>query len=143
MTAESLFSICNITAMLGWILLMTAPRWVVSRKLVRSGIFPILLAVVYLLLIAIHLPSSEGGFGSLAQVDQLFQNPWALLAGWVHYLAFDLFMGIWEVKDAEARGISHWLVVPCLIFTFMLGPIGMLLYMVLRGVVKKEVILEI
>ena len=64
----------------------------------------------------------------------LFSNPWALLAGWVHYLAFDLFVGSWEVRDSQARGIPHWLVLPCLFLTFMFGPAGWLLYMAVRVV---------
>jgi hypothetical protein len=54
------------------------------------------------------------------------------LAGWIHYLAFDLLVGIWEVRDSHERGVPHWLVIPCLFFTFMLGPIGFLLYCAVR-----------
>ena len=143
MTPEALFGLANMTAMIGWILLLALPRWIVTRKVIRSGIFPILLGIAYLLLIVLFFGESEGGFGSLEDVAKLFVNPWALLAGWIHYLAFDLFVGIWEVKDAEERGISHWFVAPCLFFTFMFGPIGMLLYMIVRTVAKKKVILEI
>jgi hypothetical protein len=56
-----------------------------------------------------------------------------LLAGWTHYLAFDLIVGSWEVRDARERGISHWLVVPCLALTFMFGPVGFLAYQALRA----------
>ena len=63
----------------------------------------------------------------------LFSNPWALLAGWVHYLAFDLLIGTWEVRDSRERGVPHLLVVPCLILTFLLGPAGWLLYMGVRS----------
>jgi len=73
----------------------------------------------------------------------LFANRWVLLAGWIHYLCFDLFIGSWQVRDAAARGISHWLVVPCLFFTFMFGPVGLLLYFVLRfSVTRKLTLLE-
>ena len=75
-------------------------------------VVPSLLAVVYVVLVAATLPRSEGGFSSLAGVSALFDNPWALLAGWTHYLAFDLFIGGWEVRDAQRRGIPHLLVVP-------------------------------
>ena len=56
-----------------------------------------------------------------------------LLAGWVHYLAFDLFVGSWEVEDARARGVSHWLVLPCLLCTFLAGPAGLGLYLLVRA----------
>ena len=86
------------------------------------------------MLITLHFPGAKGGFGSLADVSLLFSEPALLLAGWVHYLAFDLFIGAWEVRDAQKHGVPHLLVVPCLILTFMLGPIGLLLYFAIRTV---------
>jgi hypothetical protein len=83
-------------------------------------------------LIVQHFGRSDGGFGSLAEVTRLFANPAMLLAGWLHYLAFDLFLGAWEVRDAQRHGVPHLLVVPCLLLTFLLGPIGLLSYMVIR-----------
>jgi hypothetical protein len=79
------------------------------------------------------MPGSEGGFSSLTGVSALFDNPWGLLAGWTHYLAFDLFIGGWEVRDARRRGIPHLLVVPALALTFLLGPGGLLLYLGIRS----------
>ena len=70
------------------------------------------------------LPGSEGGFSSLDDVALLFSNPWMLLAGWIHYLAFDLLVGTWEARDSRDRGIPHLLLVPCLILTFLFGPPG-------------------
>jgi Domain of unknown function (DUF4281) len=67
-------------------------------------------------------------------VAALFTNRWLLLAGWVHYLAFDLLIGSWETRDAQERGVPHLLLVPCLFFTFMFGPAGWLLYMGIRTV---------
>ncbi|MGI8884891.1 MAG: ABA4-like family protein [Pyrinomonadaceae bacterium] len=138
MKAEQIFSIANLIAMLGWIILAVAPRWILTRKIVLSGAIPLLLSVAYLVLIVLFFGSTDGGFGSLAGVMKLFTNEWATLAGWIHYLAFDLFVGTWEVKDSQAKGISHWFVVPCLFLTFMLGPIGFLLYSVLRFFLAKE-----
>lgn len=137
MKAEQIFSIANLIAMISWILLAVAPRWVLTRKIVLSGAIPLLLSLAYLILIAALFGSSEGGFGSLAGVMKLFTYEWTVLAGWIHYLAFDLFVGIWEVKDAQAKNISHWFVIPCLFLTFMLGPIGFLLYSILRLFLAK------
>jgi len=92
-------------------------------------VMPVLLAIIYLALLIVTLPWSEGGFSSLAGVRALFDNPWALLAGWTHYLAFDLFIGGWEVRDARERGIPHLLIVPALVLTFLVGPVGLLLYL--------------
>lgn len=138
MNAETVFSIANFTALAGWLLLVFAPRWTWTRKIVISGVIPLVLSVAYVILIVFSFGSAEGGFGSLADVMRLFTNQWAMLAGWLHFLALDLFAGSWEVKDAEARGISHWFVVPCLILTFLLGPSGFLLYHVLRRVVPNK-----
>ena len=138
MNAETIFSIANLTALAGWILLAVAPRWRFTGKLVLSGAIPLLLSAAYLILIVLFFGSAEGGFGSLADVMKLFTNQWAVLAGWIHYLAFDLFIGSWEVKDARERGISHWFVAPCLVLTFLLGPIGFLLYHILRRVVPNK-----
>jgi hypothetical protein len=132
MSAETIFSVANMTALLSWILLAVAPRWRVTRVAIHAGTIPLLLSAAYLVLIVMFFGSAEGGFGSLADVMKLFTNPWAALAGWIHYLAFDLFVGAWEVRDAERKGVSHWLVIPCLFFTFLFGPIGLLMYMVIR-----------
>ena len=138
MNIETIFSIANFTALAGWILLVFVPRRTWTRKIVLSGAIPLLLSVAYLILIILFFGKSEGGFGSLADVMKLFTNQWATLAGWIHYLAFDLFVGSWEVKDAQSRGVSHWFVIPCLILTFLLGPIGFLLYNILRLVVPNK-----
>jgi hypothetical protein len=138
MNAETVFSIANTLALIGWILLILAPRWKWTQKIVVSGGVSLLLAIAYLILIVLFFGKAEGGFGSLAEVMKLFTNQWATLAGWIHYLAFDLFVGRWEVRDAQMRGISHWFVIPCLVLTFLLGPIGFLLYHILRLAVPSK-----
>ena len=138
MKAEQIFSIANLVAMISWILLAIAPRSMLTRKIVLSGAIPLLLSAAYLTLIAVFFGRSEGRFSSLAGVMKLFTYEWTVLAGWIHYLAFDLLVGIWEVKDAQAKNISHWFVIPCLFLTFMLGPIGFLLYVILRLFLAKE-----
>ena len=139
MKAEQIFSIANLIAIAGWLLLALAPKWKFTRLAVLSGAVSLLLSAAYLILIVLFFGSAEGGFGSLPDVMKLFTNEWVVLAGWIHYLAFDLFVGSWEVKDSQARGISHWFVIPCLFLTFMFGPIGFLLYNILRFLlVKKE-----
>jgi hypothetical protein len=137
-TLETLFSICSRFVLPGWLLLIVAPRWKGTTRLISSCLIPLPLACVYLWLIVTHFRSSTGGFGSLAQVAQLFANPYLLVAGWIHYLAFDLFIGSWEVRDAQRLSIHHLWVVPCLLLTFLLGPIGLLLYFVLRWSLRRE-----
>jgi hypothetical protein len=120
-----------VIALAGWLPLVLLPRvrWTAT---VVPAVVPLLLAVVYAVLVAATLARSEGGFSSLAGVKTLFDDPWLLLAGWTHYLAFDLFIGGWELRDAQQRGIPHLLVVPALVLTFLLGPVGWLLYLTIR-----------
>jgi hypothetical protein len=132
---ELLFQIANQVAFLGWLLLLVAPRWRGTRVVVLSGALPLLLAATYVVLIAYQTfahPAPGAGFGSLSQVAALFREPWALLAGWVHYLCFDMAVGAWEARDAHRRGMPHLVLIPCLAATFMLGPLGLLLYCGLR-----------
>ena len=132
MKAEQIFSVVNLIAIIGWLLIAILPRWKYTRLVVLSGGIPLLLAVAYAVLIVMFFGQAEGGFGSLADVMKLFTNEWAVLAGWIHYLAFDLFVGSWEVRDSQEKGVSHVLVIPCLFLTFMFGPIGLLAYCILR-----------
>jgi hypothetical protein len=137
MTAEQLFSILNLITLAAWLPLLFLPR-VRWSATVLPVVVPSLLAVVYIAIVAATFAQSEGGFSSLADVAALFENPWMLLAGWIHYLAFDLFIGGWEVRDAQRRGIRHLLVVPALALTFVFGPAGLLLYLVIRWFTTHE-----
>lgn len=138
MTLEQIFSICSTFAMVGWILLMVAPRWRWTERLIIIGVWPALLSVVYLILIVVHFGTAEGGFGSLAEVSKLFESKGALLAGWVHYLAFDLLIGAFEVKKAKEERIPHLLIIPSLVLTFFLGPIGFLLFVLTRSIRNRR-----
>src|SRR6185436_20157970 len=102
------------------LIFMGRRRW--ANTLVSGIILPVLLSVLYAALLATHWGETEGGFTSLAGVRALFSNQWLLLAGWVHYLAFDLFVGSWELRDAQQHRIPHLVMIPCLILTFLFGP---------------------
>ena len=93
---------------------------------------PLVRSAGYASIVLAFWSSAEGGFDSLAGVARLFESRWLLLAGWVHYLAFDLLVGAWEVRTARREGIAHALVLPCLVATFLLGPAGYLLFQALR-----------
>lgn len=95
-------------------------------------IVPGLLAVAYVLLIWVGMHAEGGGFGSIEEIRALFADDSALVAGWFHYLAFDLFVGSWIVRDGLERRIPAPLVLPCLPLTFLFGPTGLLLYFILR-----------
>ena len=132
MTPEQAFSIVNLIATAAWVALVILPgrRWVTD--IVTSTAVPLLFAIVYVGIVAATVGHTPGGFSTLAGVAALFSNPWVLLAGWIHYLAFDLLIGTWETRDAREHGVPHLQLVPCLILTFLFGPAGWLLYRIVR-----------
>ena len=132
MSFEQLFSSASTLAMLGWVILIFLPRAWKWLNFVPSILIPLILSLFYSYLIARYFFSAEGGFDSLANVQQLFTHPGAALAGWVHYLAFDLFVGGYIAKRADEIGLSRLIQVPILLLTFMLGPFGYLLFMLVK-----------
>jgi hypothetical protein len=130
------FSLGGNLTMLGWLGLIVSLFWAPARPAVQAAtrlIIPALLAVAYGLLIYAGFGEAEGGgFGSIAEVRALFASDSALTAGWLHYLAFDLFVGSWIVADGLRHRIPALLILPCLPLTFLFGPLGLLLFLALR-----------
>lgn len=139
MSPDSVFQICSTIAMVGWlILVIISPFWSGFDKFL-IGVVITLFTIVYAWLISqVFRPEDFQKFGSLNGVMELFTDKTAVTAGWVHYLAFDLFTGIWIKKNANKYGIHHLILVPCLLLTFMLGPIGLLLYLLIRTINTKQ-----
>jgi Domain of unknown function (DUF4281) len=135
-TANQIFSVANLVAGATWLVLALFPRRRWATHVAAGAVVPALFSGAYVVIIAATFREAQGGFSSLPEVALLFSDPWLLLAGWIHYLAFDLLVGAWEVRDSQQRRIPHLLVVPCLALTFMFGPAGWLLYMGLRTVRK-------
>lgn len=139
MTAADVFSLSNPTAMVMWILMIVLPKWKVTRFLIDYKIIPLLLSLVYVVYITISIRTGNGmNFGSIAGVMELFTKENAVLAGWVHYLAFDLLVGMWMLDQNKKLGIHQLLMVPCLFGTFLLGPIGFLLFMLIKSFKTKQ-----
>ncbi len=129
---EMAFSIASLAAMACWAALILLPRrWPVLPALTGLAV-PLGLAIAYSVLILTHFFGSEGGFDSLANVRLLFQSDAALLAGWIHYLVFDLLIGGWIAKTSDELGISRLIQAPILVATFMFGPLGWLLFQGVR-----------
>lgn len=130
------FALGGKLAMLGWLGLLVSLFVAPARPTVQIAtrlVIPALLAIAYGLLIYAGFGEAEGGgFGSIAEVRALFASDSALAAGWLHYLAFDLFVGSWIVADGLERRIPALLILPCLPLTFLFGPLGLLLFIVLR-----------
>ncbi len=124
---DALFRATSAAALLGWLLLIAGPRrpwvfWALGGALVGG------LCLVYgVLVMAFFFTVPGGGFGTLAELMRLFTVPEVALAGWVHYLAFDLAVGLWIAHRADAEGVSRWLQAPVLGVTFLFGPLGLLM----------------
>ncbi len=135
MTAAQVFAIANPFALLGWAVLAAAivlkRPWL--RDTVAGRLWPLALAVLYVVALMLGWGTSGGNFSSLAGVRQLFTSDWTLLAGWVHYLAFDLFVGSWIAAETERAGLSRLWLIPVLPLTFLFGPAGFLLFFVVRS----------
>lgn len=137
LTPDQLFILANAFIVPPWLMLAFAPHHRLTERLVHTPVAPAVLCALYIaaLIAGAALeppPPADAGFQSLRGVMVLFDAPWGALVGWVHYLAFDLFIGAWEVRDARTRNIPHRWVLPCLLFTLMLGPSGLLLYLAVR-----------
>jgi hypothetical protein len=138
MSAETLFRVVSVAIVPGWLMLMLAPRARITERIVLSGLYSLAFALAYLVLMLAFYPSAAGGVGSLADVSRVLANPYLLLAGWIHYLAFDLFVGAWETRDAAARSVPHLLLMPCLSLTLLFGPIGLVAYFGARAIASRS-----
>lgn len=130
--AERLFELANLCILPAWLLLMLAPQWHRTRSLVTSGNYSMAYAVLYLVILALNINIEQFSFSTLQNVQQLFADSNILLAGWIHYLAFDLLIGAWISKDASALKINHFALIPVLALTFYLGPVGYLTYRLIK-----------
>jgi hypothetical protein len=128
MTADQLFALANAAVLPAWAILIGAPRgrwgWV---DIIPRLIIPVLLSALYAGLILTYLSSSGGGFSSVAALRQLFAHDHVLVAGWVHYLAFDLMIAVMMAGKMDQMGLSRLSQAPLLGLIFIFGPLGVLL----------------
>jgi len=140
MDAELLFKFANLFAAAGWLGMIVGI--VTNRPWLRDRLarvyWPMTIAVCYTLAIITGWSSGEGGFASLAEVRRLFASDWLLLAGWMHYLAFDLFVGASIAAEAERANLSRLVLIPVLPLSFLFGPMGFLLFHVIRLVRQRQ-----
>lgn len=129
-----------------WALLILAPRSTITDRLVHSAAWPVTLGLFYLIAMGLSMFAGVTGnvafegaisFTTIEGVRNIFGSDMGVFVGWSHYLVFDLFVGMWEARDARRCGFSHLLLIPCLLLTYMLGPVGLLLYLCLRFITKK------
>ena len=142
MSLDTLFQIASITAMVGWVVLLISPWAPHFADRVGGIAIPLLLSIGYSVGVVAFWGLSEGGFDTLDNVVQLFSAREVVLVGWVHYLAFDLFVGAWQVRVARRDALPFLLVVPCLALTFLAGPLGLALFLALRFGMRRKLFLE-
>lgn len=131
MSAETAFIGCTALSGAGWALLLLWPGNP-SVQRIAGVTFPCVLAATYLGALGWHARELSGGFTSLDAVARLFSHRWALLAGWIHFLTFDLFVGSWMAADASARRVGRVPLAIVLLLTFLFGPAGLLAYLTIR-----------
>jgi hypothetical protein len=135
--ADLLFSLANLIVLVGWAALLLAP---VKRgaAIATARLAAALVCGLYVTLLVRGLAVGPGlpegaGFTSLDGVAALFSARAAVLGGWIHFLAFDLFVASWQAEDAPNAGVPHALLIPCLLLTLFAGPAGLLLYLLVKG----------
>jgi len=131
LSPHELFRFANPAALMGWVWLLLwlfLPQNLQQRTQSVGLLMPLLQAVFYSALILVYFANNTGGFGSLVDVMAMFTDPGVALAGWVHYLSFDLFVGWCITKHSLVHRINPLLIIPCLVLTFLLGPMGFFLY---------------
>ncbi len=141
-TLSTYFKWATILAMTGWLALALFPNHVYTERYV-IGVSAALLSILYGFLLIFGKKYDEGvkykgSFKDLEGVINLFKSPRSVLIGWIHYLAFDMIIGLFILKNSQHYGINHWLMIPCLFATFMFGPIGLLMYLLLRFAITQD-----
>ena len=131
---EIIYNLINLYVLPFWALMILAPHWAGTKRVMQS-VWPVaVLPVIYAVLLVSQLvnPSGMPLDFSLNGIAALLGTPVGAAIGWAHFLALDLFAGRWVYLDSRERGMSAWVVSPVLFFVFMAGPLGLLLYLVAR-----------
>lgn len=139
MSWDAIFGAANMFALISWVALILLPRWpaLLSAILFLSvGLLSLLYAGILIGLVGGFVdPAGDmtgGNFSSIEGVQTLFSSKGGLTLGWVHYLAFDLFVGLWIARDADSKNFSRILQAPILLATFMAGPLGLFVWLIVR-----------
>jgi hypothetical protein len=139
MTAAQVFIVANLFALAGWVILVIAialqRSWL--RDTVAGTVWPVLLSVLYVVVSGLGWGTSGGGFLSLEAVREHLSGDWPMLAAWVHYLSFDLFIGARIAAETERAQLPRRVLVPVLPLTYLYGPAGLLLFYILRQAARR------
>jgi hypothetical protein len=133
----TLFNVLNMAALVAWAALILLPRWpALLSALLYLGVggLCLLYACGLIAVLTGVIPAGEGGadFTTIVGVRSIFASNAGVVIGWAHYLAFDLFVGIWIARDADAKSISRFIQAPILAVTFLAGPLGLIVWLIVR-----------
>ena len=131
---NDLFTYATIAMLIPWAMMVFRPRGKYTEQVVFLAVFLFITAAIWVMVSNIIEGRNEGDLLSLDGLSRFFQNRDMMLAGWLNYLAFSLCAGIWQIHDSKEIKLAHLLVVPGLVFTFFAGPIGLLVYFVVRRI---------
>lgn len=128
-----LFDLCNTVILLAWVFLLFVPKWSFTQHLITFPWIPLGISFFYTYFLIVSGGLAEADFSNLEGITKLFRlaTPESAAAGWLHYLAFDFWVGTWIIRHSRRHQISHWVILPALAFTFMLGPIGIMAYSII------------
>jgi hypothetical protein len=140
MTLDDLFQAASAAVIPGWVLLIFVPRWKRTQAVVTA--LAVLLAACYTFFFFRNFFSTQGSFATLESVRAMFSSRVVMLVGWIHYLCFDLLIGAWEAREGARLGIPRMVTGPCLVLTLMLGPLGLLAFLIARLLYARQWVVE-
>ncbi len=133
---DFLFSAGNAIVLAGWAMVILLPRRSPALMAVPKFAVPALFGLVYAGITLARFHDSGGGYGSLAELRTLFATDELLVAGWLHYLAFDLFVGVWIAEQADGIGLSRTIQAVILVTAFIFPPVGLVLFLATRAAMR-------
>lgn len=143
MSWEWLFGFTNAIAVIGWAMLLFLPRGAKVQALVLYLGVGLLCFAYLAMIVGMHAgwidaarpagaPPPNILEYNIAGLQNLFVSKGGLVIGWTHYLALDLFAGLWIAKDADNKGFSRLVQAPVLLLTFAAGPVGLVIWLAVR-----------
>jgi hypothetical protein len=140
MNMETIFQLSNLLVMPFWFLMILLPHWQWTKRIMGSLWIVVPAALLYAVFV---VPNMLGLLGDLANptlggISALLGTPQGATIGWIHFLAFDLFVGRWAYLDSRNHNFTAWLVSPILFFVLMFGPLGLLLYLAVRALLLRR-----
>ena len=140
---SAIFTLTNVMAFAGWAMLAFLPRRPAVYSIILFGCVAVLCIAYTAIFVGLFgglvdpvrvggAPSPDLSNYTLPGLRALFMSDGGIVLGWTHYLAFDLFVGLWVSRDADAKGFSRWVQLPILFLILMAGPIGLLVWLAIR-----------